>query len=169
MSELPGRLGTLLARDVMTSNVVTLKNSDTICAAVSTLREHDITGAPVVDDAGNLVGILSMSDLLPATAATEPRENPSGLAEPGMAWNLFDAAETSIKEIDEETVASRMSTVVRSVLETATLVSVARAMCDGHWHRVPVVSNSGSVAGIVSTMDVLAAMINAADERSGVC
>jgi CBS-domain-containing membrane protein len=39
-------------------------------------------------------------------------------------------------------------------------------MCDGHWHRVPVVDDAGALCGIISTMDVLAALVNAADESA---
>ena len=48
----------------------------------------------------------------------------------------------------------------------APLVEVARVMCDGHWHRVPVVDDGGALCGIISTMDVLAALVNAADESA---
>jgi CBS-domain-containing membrane protein len=59
-----------------------------------------------------------------------------------------------------------MSRQVRSVPDKAPLVEVARVMCDGHWHRVPVVDDGGALCGIISTMDVLAALVNAADESA---
>ena len=37
-------------------------------------------------------------------------------------------------------------------------------MCSGHWHRVSVVDDEGALINIVSTMDVLAALVNVADE-----
>ena len=66
---------------------------------------------------------------------------------------------------EEELVSARMSNVVTSVTDDAPLVEVARVMCNGHWHRVPVVDAQGSLAGIISTMDVLAALVNTAEER----
>ena len=64
-----------------------------------------------------------------------------------------------------ELVTKWMSRRLVSVRETTPLVEVARVMCDGHWHRVTVVDDSGRLKGIVSTMDVLAALVQAADEQ----
>ncbi len=80
-------------------------------------------------------------------------------------WDLFDRADALDHSDDEDTVGDRMSKVVTAVTKEASLVEVARAMCDGHWHRVPVVDDEESLEGIISTMDVLAAVVNAADER----
>jgi CBS-domain-containing membrane protein len=52
MLQLPGRLGTLKACDVMTKQVILLKETDTIEQAVQQLKEQHITGAPVVDTSG---------------------------------------------------------------------------------------------------------------------
>ena len=63
-----------------------------------------------------------------------------------------------------EPVGKWMSRRLVSVREDTALVDVARIMCDGHWHRVPVVDRQGQLRGIVSTMDVLAAVVHSADE-----
>jgi CBS-domain-containing membrane protein len=168
MPSLPGRLGTLRARDVMTRNLIVIRDSYTIEQAIGELKSHHITGAPIVNDSGKFVGILSMSDLLRGGAAGSQQRSakPTPLAhgEGKMTWDLFDLASPVDAATGEELVAERMSTVVTSVTTDAPLVEVARVMCSGHWHRVPVVEESGQLAGIISTMDVLAAIVNAADE-----
>ena len=167
MSRLPGRIGTLTAHDIMTTHVIVVQESDTLETALSTLRSHHITGAPVVDGQGRFVGILSLADLVGS------REIPGRRVEPlahgdGATWELFDRAQPLDGTAGSVQVSTRMSRRVTSVAENASLVEIARAMCDGHWHRVPVVNSVGALCGIISTMDVLAAIVNAADELNGV-
>ena len=166
MAVLPGRLGTLAARDVMTKNVIVFTESDLIESAISTLKESRITGAPVVDDGGKFVGILSISDLL-RTSPADAEAAPTALAhgEGDTAWDLFETARPLKTESADERICDRMSKRVTSISDSAPLIEVARLMCDGHWHRVPVVDDVGGLCGIISTMDVLAALVNAADEE----
>ena len=169
MPSLPGRLGALRARDVMTRNLIVIIDSESIEQAIDKLKSHRITGAPVVNDTGKFVGILSMSDLLrggrgPAKTGDSQAE-PLAHGEGKTSWDLFEMAGPMDEATSEERVSARMSTVVTSVITDAPLVEVARVMCRGHWHRVPVVKESGELVGIISTMDVLAAVVNAADEQ----
>lgn len=166
MSNLPGRLGTLRARDVMTPEVIVLNESDRIEDAVRTLRANHITGAPVVGADGRFVGILSITDLVDAEpSAIEGASSRRDLdhAQPNLAWNLFDAGPRDA-DAGAERVGDRMTRHVATVGLNASLVEVARIMRDGHWHRVPVVKRAGTLCGIISTMDILAAVVNAADE-----
>ena len=57
-----------------------------------------------------------------------------------------------------------MSDQVKSVRDLSPLVDVARRMCDGHRHRVPVVDVQARLCGMITAMDILAAMVNVADE-----
>lgn len=54
------------ARDVMQTEVLVLNASDSLLEAHQFFLRHDITGAPVVDDDGRLVGVVSISDLMRA-------------------------------------------------------------------------------------------------------
>lgn len=165
MPNLPGRLGELQAGDIMTGSVIVVREADSIHAAIETLKSERITGAPVVDAAGKLVGILSINDLIAPPAAGERLASvPLSHGQDRTSWDLFDRAGSLTGEHADQTVKDRMSTHVASVAAHATLVDVARMMCDGHWHRVPVVDRTGAIKGIISTMDVLAAVVNAADE-----
>ncbi len=168
MVGLPGRLGELRARDVMTPTVITLCENDSLVTAMQTLKSHHITGAPVVDDTGRLVGILSMTDLIDPSAEVDETSPPPTIPLPHgkdpTSWQLFERAAAMSEEHHESTVKSRMSTDIRAVSEDATLVESARMMCDGHWHRVPVIDKKNALKGLISSMDVLAAIVNVADE-----
>ncbi|MGH7061739.1 MAG: CBS domain-containing protein, partial [Stellaceae bacterium] len=62
------------ARDVMTTEVITVNPSTTVRALAALLSEKSISGAPVIDATGRLVGIVSEGDLLHrAETGTERR------------------------------------------------------------------------------------------------
>src|SRR6516164_862003 len=52
------------AIDVMVRDVVTVRSDTDVADAVELLSEHDVSALPVVDEVGNLVGILSEADLI---------------------------------------------------------------------------------------------------------
>jgi CBS domain-containing membrane protein len=164
MAILPGRLGTLTARDVMTAQVIVVYEQDTLETAMATLREHHITGAPVVDDENRFVGILSISDVIPGEGRGDSLMPPLVHGVDKVTWELYDRATPIDPQLSTDKVYSRMTQPVTSITVNASLVEAARVMCDGHWHRVPVIDKDGSLAGIISTLDVLAALVNTADE-----
>ncbi len=169
---LPGRLGELRAKDVMTTEVISLAENESVENAIAQLKAAHITGGPVISTDGKLVGILSLTDLVQTTDEICSGETSPVALAPGAdrtPWNLFELAASIKESVKEglhqpETVAQRMSTHVTSVSELATLIDVARIMCDGHWHRVPVVDVFGKLTGIISSMDLMAALVAVADE-----
>lgn len=170
MVQLPGRLGTLRAHDVMTGKVVVLSEEATIQDAANTVIEQRISGAPVVNEQGVMVGMLSLTDI--AQPRSAPMSKPGNGHDPqrihrddAAHWELFRPAPAETPE-QAELVKHRMSRNLVSVSESASLVDIARIMCRDHLHRVVVVDRQGVVCGIVSTMDVLAALVNTVDEGS---
>jgi CBS domain-containing protein len=82
MSNLPGRLGSLRARDVMTRDVVVLRDDDTIASAVLRLRERKVTGGPVVDATG-----------LPMRPMVSPKSSPTPTKM--RTWSLMSSINSS--------------------------------------------------------------------------
>ena len=170
MINLSERLATLTARDIMTEKLVLLDESDTIQHAANLFRDLHISGAPVVDGDGKPVGLLSVTDIVPAVSAR--RNVPAAI--PGSQsreseWDEICQILNSGSRAEAgagERVTKWMSRRLVSVRESTPLVDVARVMCNGHWHRVTVVDETGRLKGIVSTMDVLAALVHAADEQA---
>lgn len=160
---LGGRLATLTARDVMTERLIVLAEHDTLAHASQVFREKRITGAPVVNAAGCAVGILSMTDILSQLPGefrdlVERADAPSG-----QHWTELEFAR-SRPIAPGESVGERMSRRLVTVSPDTLLLDVARVMCHGHWHRVIVAGPDGRLAGIVTTMDILSALVNASDE-----
>jgi CBS domain-containing membrane protein len=129
------RLQELKAADVMSRRVVTLKEEDSVESAIETFRRHKVSGAAVIDEAGHPCGIISMADFV---------------------LRGMDRRKTHVRD--------QMTRQVVSVTQDVSLISVARMMCDSHRHRMPVVEGSGRLVGMITTMDVLSALVNSADE-----
>lgn len=127
------RLLALRVSDVMTKNVVVTRQTDSIAQAAALFAQRDVSAAPVVDDQGRCVGILSVVDFAAHNARTD------------------------------QTVGERMTRVVQSISSGNSLLAAARTMCSHHVHRLPVLDDNHPV-GVISTMDVVAALVNAIDE-----
>jgi len=134
------RLRTLRVADVMTRPVIPVSREWTLERAAAAFGEHKISAAPVVDGEGACVGILSATDLLRRVAEAE-----SGVGKRPRASDY-------------------MSSGVQAVAPDAPLLLAARMMCLQHLHRLPVLDHENRPVGIISCMDVVAALVNAMDE-----
>ena len=139
------RLRALSVADVMTRDVIVVSCRQTLLDVARNFTEHDVTAAPVVDDDGRCVGFFSSADSL-------RRELPLSLQT------------TPPRDNDPLCVERYMTADVRTILPGESLLAAARLMCRRHLHRLPVVDDDGRVVGIVSTMDIVAALANAIDE-----
>lgn len=125
-----------VARDIMKRNLITLSPEDTFFEAIRTFLEHRISGAPVIDDAGHLVGTCSELDCLKVLAAGE--------------YYRDDHQE-------EGTVRGFMRTDFQSVEPTVDIYTLARAFVTHNVRRLPVLEQ-GELIGQISRRDVLEAM-----------
>jgi acetoin utilization protein AcuB len=127
----------LTAHDLMTKNPVSIQDTESLRVAFEVLATLDIRHLPVVDGAGELVGMLSDRDL---RGLTPP------LAEPEVAARVLSTK-----------VATVMSSSVLAVDEEADAAEVIDLMIDNRVGALPVTDDSGSLVGIVSYVDVLRA------------
>ena len=124
------------AIDVMTERPVTVLIDETIATAARLLDELEIRHLPVVDDAGELVGMLSDRDVRGALAASDGgAPAPSARVADIMNGNVIKAV------ADDE------------------LIDVAELMVDNRIGAVPIVDARGTLVGIVSYVDLLGSMI----------
>jgi CBS domain-containing protein len=138
------RLMTLKVKDVMTRKVICVAKDQCLSAAAGLFLEKGISGAPVTDEQGRCVGMLSAIDYV---RRAHVLRSDAG----------YDA---SVERVGEE-----MSSGVRSVQPEQTLLNAARIMCEKHVHRLPVLDLEGKPVGLITSMDVVAALVNAIDER----
>lgn len=122
---------TLYAADVMIKDVVTVTDATPLKEMATLFRERKITGAPVVDANGDLVGVISETDVIRKT-------NSIG------AWSPANAGQI-------------MTRNAVTVAPTETLQRVCELMYNRRIHRV-VVAEGRKICGIITTMDILRAI-----------
>lgn len=143
----------MFARQIMTQHVVTTTPDATVGQLADLLSQYNISAVPVVDSAGQLVGIVSETDLM--------RRSEIGTQLSKSWWlrlfgNEFSAAQNFIKEHGRK-VRDIMTTNVISVDPNASLGEVARLLETHSVKRVPVVTN-GQLVGIVSRANFVRAL-----------
>jgi CBS-domain-containing membrane protein len=136
------------AKDVMSDGVTSVAADATVLEAARMLVNCQISAAPVVDDAGLMVGIVSEADLLrpdPSQGATL-----AGAGD-GPAGSLMEAYRRPVVDV--------MTRNVLTADEETTLDELARLMIEHRLKRIPIV-RGGAVVGIVSRVDLLRALIS---------
>jgi len=117
----------------MTRRLVTFHRNDNVVQALGVLLDHRISGAPVVDDAGELVGILSEVDLMEVIVQDSYYDEAQGI--------VADYMRSSVDTIDPD----------------MDIYTLAERFHKEHRRRYPVVKN-GKLVGQISRRDVLRAV-----------
>jgi CBS domain-containing protein len=147
----------LTVADVMTKDVITIAPDTPVEVVAKLLYEKQISGLPVVDDKGRVVGILSEGDLMAHTAAV-------GADKPRSWWLRFfsdtgSRAEDYLKT-HGRTAADVMSRSPMTVGPDASLADVAHRLEKHRIKRLPVVDN-GKLVGLVSRANLLRGLATA--------
>ena len=143
----------LTAADVMTSTVVTASPEASVPEVARLLQEHRISGVPVVDAGGTVIGIVSEGDLIGHAGA---------IGEQRRSWwlRLFTTEDAMVRDYAKthaRTALEVMTSEVITVPETACLADIARRMDKHGIKRVPVLRD-GRLVGIVSRGNLLQAL-----------
>lgn len=138
------------AQDVMTPNVVTVAPDTTISQLARLLLERNISAAPVVNEQGRLVGIVSEGDLL-------GRGEIAGRVRPSWWLQLFRTETEQAREYAKahaKRVEDVMTRNVVTVSEDAGIADIADLLEKNRIKRVPVL-REGRIVGIVSRADLV--------------
>jgi CBS domain-containing protein len=153
------------ARDLMEGAVVTLAPDEPVTEIQRIFADEEIHGAPVVDDEGRLLGVVSTLDLVRAAVHEKEteREQPSDFEEvfdlSRGEWSRFvESYRERVKGLVAEDV---MTEGAVTVDVDAELAEIVRTLREGRIHRVMVVED-GRLCGVISTFDLLALL-----EKSG--
>lgn len=151
----------VVVKEVMNPVVLTVRENMTVSELATFLTENEISGAPVEDARGKLVGVVSQRDIVEnaATNAEEVAERQRPASK--MGWgDRLTPDELSQMHFETEGLLVRdiMTPSVYTVSEEAPVSKVADAMISGHVHRL-VVARRGKPVGIVSTMDLLKLLV----------
>jgi CBS domain-containing protein len=119
--------------------------------------EHEISGAPVVDDQGRLVGVVSLTDIVRSVTEEDDDGERSGRS----AFYRGDDDEITLEDLGQRFVEQQarsvrdvMTPTIHAVKDADPVAVVARAMIDQHIHRLIVMRGADAV-GIISSLDLL--------------
>ena len=144
----------MLAKDIMRKKVVAVESWLTLPELSKLFLEKGISGAPVVDEVGAILGVVSQTDLVRTR-----REAPAGV--PTYHTEFDDTARSAglhFEELDQTRVEEIMTPGAISLDEMTPVERVAKVMIDSHIHRV-IITRGDKLAGIVTTMDMMHALI----------
>lgn len=124
----------ILAKDIMATKLITLTPQTDLREAAQLLLKNKISGAPVVDAQGKLVGVFSEKDLMTA---------------------LIDAA---YDQLPSSEVQAYMTANPQTVSEDLDLLAIAQIFQTKEYRRLPVV-REGRLVGQISRRDVMGAVV----------
>ncbi|MGE3806290.1 MAG: HPP family protein [Gemmataceae bacterium] len=151
------------ARQLMSTEPVTVTEKMSLRSAAHLLSQSHVSGVPVVNGTGRVVGVLSSSDFM-SFVGGRPRPEPCGVSTAVCSdWQMFDVDEVP----SEEEVGRHMTRDPVTVAPTTPITELARLMLDAHIHRVIVVDEDQKPLGVVSSTDILAAVARAERRRTG--
>jgi len=148
----------LLARDIMSSEVVTINSWATIAELSKMLLENKISGVPVVDPEDKLIGIVSEADIIKENAKVKF----PFYFDPLMV-SVYVADFEKYSEDIRDYLSNKVETIMNRRVKTAnpsTLVSeIADVMISNKVNRIPVIDEDKKVVGIITRADIIKSMI----------
>lgn len=145
----------MLAKDIMRKNVVTVTPNMTLREVAKIFSDRRISGAPVVEPGGGLVGVVSHADLI-------QQERDSSVRAP--FYHQMETEETArsqgfhLEDPDYTRVKQIMTPWVVSFEQDTPVPELARQMLAKHIHRV-IITREGKLCGIVTSIDMLKALL----------
>jgi len=148
----------LTARDIMNREVITITEESTIKELARILAIHQISGVPVINDKGKLVGVVTESDLIYQTKKVHiPTvvtildsvfylENPDKMGD-----EMKKMAGTKVKDI--------LTSSPVTVTEDTPLDEIATIMAEKNMHTLPVV-NMNALVGVIGKKDIIRTLID---------
>lgn len=151
----------ITASDLMNPEVLTVREDLPVRDLASFLIENEISGAPVADAEGRLVGVVSLVDIAAVASGEKHRLSRDGSAFFVDDWgDSFDEEDVEELSLSQEglRVAEIMNPKIYSVTEDATVSEIASLMLKGHIHRL-LVTREDRAVGIITTSDLLGLLV----------
>ena len=144
------------AADLMSENPISLRSDASVHDAIALMMDHGYSAAPVIDEGGRPIGVLSMTDIL-----IHDREYASYLKTGDVTIPADLRAHSRLPEdmgievVDRATVGEIMTPAVFTVPQTALTAEVVRTMLTHRVHHLFVADEQGTLVGVISMGDIL--------------
>jgi CBS domain-containing protein len=150
----------ICASDLMSTDLVTIHQETPVAEAIATLEDYHFSGAPVINDLGECVGVFSSADVLkqrreieegetPVSGSYFSNDSPTEEGEEGFSREDYD-----VNVLGLETVGEWMTPQVKSVAPRATVEEVCRRMVTERIHRLLVMEGK-RLLGIITCFDIV--------------
>jgi CBS domain-containing protein len=152
------RLHAPTAADLMAPNPISIRADANVREALVLLTDKGFSAAPVIDEAGRPVGVLSRGDLLIHDREKVDYLPPSAtyFYEQDLHTRRGEPVEGfQVENVDQTTVRELMTPAIFSVTPDTPAAKVVREMLSLHVHRLFVVDDNGILVGVITAMDVL--------------
>lgn len=148
----------LLAKNIMIKKVITIKKDASVEKLSELLLKNKISGVPVVDDDGKLVGIATEGDLIVRDSDLHfPRY--FKLLDSIIYLESLNKFKSNLKKYLGTKVEDVMTVKVRTVRKDTPVSEVANIMIRNNVNRVPVLNRKGDLAGIITRADIVKSMV----------
>lgn len=148
----------LTAKDIMTRDVVSVQNDTSVSDLARLLTENNISGAPVLDADGQVIGIVTESDLIDGS---KKLHIPTVLTILDSFLYLESPAkmEEEMKKIAATKVVDIRSSRITTIAPDMPLDEIATIMAEKNIHTLPVVDND-KLVGVIGKKDIIKTLIN---------
>jgi CBS domain-containing protein len=139
-------------KDLMTTNVLTVRPSTPLKEAAALLAERRISGLPVVDDEARVLGVLSEGDILYKETGAKDK--------PGLIDRLLSVPPTGLDlKLAAKTVGEAMSAPALTIGPRRPVTEAALVMIEEGVNRLPVIDDEERLIGIITRADLVRAFV----------
>jgi len=148
----------LLARNIMTTAVVKVTTETSIGELSKVLLENKVSGVPVVDEEGTLMGIVSEADIIKDNIQIQFPFYFDPLMVSSFAVD-FEKYSKDIKDYLNTKVKTIMNHRVKTANPSTPVSEIADIMVSNKVNRVPIIDKDKKIVGIITRADIIKSMI----------
>jgi len=148
----------LLAKNIMISDVVTVTAEISIGELSQILLKNKVSGVPVVDEEGKLIGIVSEADIIQENIKVQFPFYFDPLMVSGYVVD-FEKYSQDIKDYLNTKVETIMNYRVKTANPSTPASEIADIMVSNRVNRVPIIDENKKVVGIITRADIIKSMI----------
>jgi CBS-domain-containing membrane protein len=146
----------ITAARIMNREVITFNRKTSLNEVARIMAENNFSGAPVIDDAGTVVGVISEKDFMYCIAGKGARSFLNVILE------FIRCRECVTQTIEGKKAEDIMSSPAITITETTPVVDIINLFSRHTINRVPVVNEAGRICGIVTRSDLLKISVSSA-------
>ncbi len=154
-----GSIGTTRVEEVMNTTILAVDETEKMEEVATLFKEEDINAAPVLDNKGNCVGIVTSHDWVEYESIREVLQSEFNRGKNYNMAHYGAGAEFRLPGQDYDQVGFHMSRTPESARPEDPLSRVAKQMCAKRVHHVLVLDEKKKLLGILSSLDLLGFVI----------